>query len=178
MEFNYEMVELEEFTKSIFKKFEGIDSVIVELEKEITQLETELAKIKADKTHNIKIVKRKPIVIRELGELREALKSAKEERHHIEEAELTTIDDVANPIRSQYYHQIESQLLPLEKEVQDYINMAKEKISEIYSIRNKGNAHYNHVVVYPINKKFDLSGNRKALNVERYNFTKKIEERI
>lgn len=178
MEINYEVEGLKEFVVDTLNIFTGIDSVIKELEKEEKSLVKEVDQLTSDTTYDIKIIKRKPLVEKELSDIRLALTEARSNRVSIAEKEMDVIDGLENEINRKYFEHIKAQKLQLEQEIAQLILETKNKIKEVSDITVRANSFYNSNVVYPINEIFDLSGNRRVLNIENSNFTKELSERI
>lgn len=177
---NYEYEKLNEFTARIEKEFKNIDLVIEQMQAEKDEIEKELFGINTTKNFTSKLFKRKTELPRILKTVDGALQEALAERRKIQESKWQEISNEASNLRSEYSRFIDEQLVEQEKEVDELLKEAHEKIKQIGNARVLMNQNFNQLVVVPTNEAVKVHTNKSKVLSPSYGngYTKTIQERV
>lgn len=180
-EINYKIAAFDEFVSKIKEYFEGIDSIIEELEAEKLALTIEKDHLETTRDFTTETLKRKATIGNELNTVNAALKQAQEERNKIQDKYWTDISNEAGSISSEQRRFLDSQLIETEKEIEELLLKAAGKVSFIKNVYAKGNSVFNGNVTSIVN---DIVGakhgsqNSSVLSIQHFNRVDDLTKRV
>lgn len=180
-EINYKIAAFDEFVSKIKEYFEGIDSIIEELEAEKLALTIEKDRLETTRDFTTETLKRKATIGNELNTVNAALKQAQEERNKIQDKYWTDISNEAGSISSEQRRFLDSQLIETEKEIEELLLKAAGKVSFIKNVYAKGNSVFNGNVTSIVN---DIVGakhgsqNSSVLSIQHFNRVDDLTKRV
>ncbi|GEM_PF-6875558 len=177
-EINYEYEPLKDFVEKVSATFNGIDSVIEELEQEQAKLNDDLAKLNESDSYKIEDIKRKARIENELTILTAAIEKAKQERLEIQQKKWNEVQTESSQLLSDYDNFIQQQLKEEEAAIQELLLQANQKIKEIGKVKQNKSSHFNRVVINPSNRIIGKVGNVDCISPNFVYYTDSLEKRV